>query len=109
GEVCGLTKLAGVRDTNVRRPFTADFIPQPQSGIEFGKPRTGCATWIALVVHVQLDLGLQDQAIRNEQIVGAIHPPRETPTVAEVERRRELEEIGRQSLDSDRSPRPATI
>ncbi len=33
-EICGLTKLAGVRYTDVRREFTAELVTQAQTGIE---------------------------------------------------------------------------
>ena len=54
----------------IGREFPADLVTQPQAGIDVGETGADQAAGIGLAVEIHLDLRLQDEALRDEKIVG---------------------------------------
>jgi hypothetical protein len=65
----GLTERSRVRDSDIGRELSADFITDAQTAIDFGKARTDSATRVILAVEIQFDLRLCDQTVRDQEVI----------------------------------------
>ena len=70
GEIRRSGRISRIGDADIGREFPADLVTQPQAGIDVGKAGADLPAGIGLAVEIQLDLRLQDQPLRDEQIVG---------------------------------------
>src|SRR5229473_3735489 len=55
-----------VRIADVGRELAAELVADAQPGIEFRKPGPDIAARIALAVEIHLDLGLRNEAVRDQ-------------------------------------------
>src|SRR5258707_11021914 len=104
GEPCGVATLAVVGDPDIGSKLAADFVPQTQAGIEIGQTGTETPSGISLAIEVHLDLRLRDQAIGQQQVVGAMQPRGDMPSIARIHGRPQIEKSGGQSLDPYGTP-----
>jgi hypothetical protein len=96
----GLTERSRVRDSDIGREFSADFVTDAQTSIDLRKARADSAARVVLAVEVHFDLRLRDQAVRDQQIVRTFDPADEKTSVAEVEGGRKFEEVRRRFSSS---------
>src|SRR6516225_4141867 len=71
-KIRSLAKFSFVDHTNVRRELPAEFVAQPQAGIDVGEAGAGQAGRVGLAVNVEFDLRLQDQPLGDQEIVGGL-------------------------------------
>src|SRR5712692_9426360 len=83
----GVAKFAVVRDPDIGSELPAEFVAKAQPRIEFCQASANGAGRIFLAVEVQFNLGLCDQTIGQQQVVGALYAPGEVTGVSGVERR----------------------
>src|SRR4051812_46948314 len=69
GHAGGLAEFAGIGDANIGREFPADLVAQPDAGIDVGQSGTHHAARIGLAVDIHFDLWLQDQMLRDHDVV----------------------------------------
>jgi hypothetical protein len=103
GEGCCTAKRSVVRKADVRGKFTAELVAQTYPRVDIGESRSNSALGILLAVEVHLKLGLCDQALGEQQVIGALSPDCQVPSVTEVERWRKFEEVRCESLDAYRT------
>jgi hypothetical protein len=73
GEGSCTAKRSVVRKADVRGKFTAELIAQTYTRVDIGESRSNSALGILLAVEVHLKLGLCDQALSEQQFIGALY------------------------------------
>src|ERR1700761_9384294 len=98
GIVCGAAERPTIADSGIRRQFAADFVAQPQSGIDVGQARADMPRRIGRAVKIEFRLGLKNPLLGQQQIVEKPPPPRRSSAVADIGGRLDVEKIRCQPL-----------
>src|SRR5690606_26504742 len=96
--------LAG--DAHVRGEASAGLVAQAQAGLDAGQAGADPAPWIVPAVQLQLERGLQDQAVGEQQLVLHLDPGHGVAALAEVGSGRDLEPVRGKALYPERRPGP---
>ena len=104
GHGCGIAKLRAVGQSYIGGEFATEFVAEAQASVEIGKAAANSAGRIGMAIEIHLDFGLRNQALGNQQVVGAGDFAGYMAAIAEVKGWRKLEEMRRQAFDSDGAP-----
>src|SRR5580693_729250 len=96
-----LTEIAFVHDTNMGREISAELVAQPEARIDAGKAGADLAGGVGLAVEIDLDLRLQDQPVRNQQIVKGFEFGGEMPLAAHIPGEFDIEEVRGETLNAE--------
>ena len=97
GKAGGLSEFAVIADADIGREFPGHLVTQPQAGIDLGETGADAAGLVRSTVEIKLDLGLQDQPVGDQEIMGCFGPRRQT--AVEIEARRAAREPFRQQVE----------
>src|SRR5215472_4742327 len=103
-EARGLAKFALIDDADIRREFSAEFVAQAQAGIDVRKAGADQARRVRLTVEVHFDLRLQDQPLREQQVVGGLELGRQMALAAHETGYFQIEEVRGKTLDAQSGP-----
>ena len=93
-----------VDDAEIGRKFPAELVAQPQARIDVRKSGADETCRVGLAVEVELDLWLQDQALREEKVVGGFELGGQMAFAADKAGELEIEEVRGEALDAERGP-----
>src|SRR5699024_7834915 len=98
------TEAARPGDAHVWRETTPDFIAQAQAEFQVGQAAADAARRVVLAVEVGFQLGLEDQALGEQQFVAHAQACGGAAGRAGVSGRLDLEPVRRQALDAEGGP-----
>ena len=104
GEARGLPEAPDIGDADIGCEFPADLVAQPQPGIDIGETGADATAGIGLAVEIHLDFRLQDEALRDEKIVGRGEAKGGMTAIAEIGGRLVVKEKRGEALHAERRP-----
>jgi len=99
-----LAKFPLIDDANVGRELPAEFVAQPQAGIDVGKSGAGQTRRVRFAVNIEFDLRLQDQPLGDQKIVGALELGGEMALAANEAGQFQIKKIRGETLNAKRGP-----
>jgi hypothetical protein len=101
GEVAGPAEAVQPRDADVGGDLSADLVAEAEADLDVVEAGADAPVLDLLERERHLALGLEHQALREEEVVGALQPGREVALVAQEEEGLDLEEVRREPLEPD--------
>src|SRR6516225_10172053 len=101
-----LAEFPLIDDADIGREFPAELVAQAQAGIDVGKTGADQPCRIGLTVDIELHLRLQDEALREQNVVGGLELGGEMALAADKASDLEVEEVRGKALNAERRPIP---
>src|SRR4029077_20893941 len=103
-QVRSLSEAAQPGDPDIGRTFAPDLVTQPQPELQIGDTRPYVPLRVVLAVGIQLDQGLQNDSLCEEQLVFCPEAGGGAARIPHVGGCLDVEEVRRETLNAESEP-----